>query len=157
MSIFTELIKENTVVFYSQKEQEEQEQNDIYKDLFEKSKGAIIQNIEMFNELGAIYELTNVKGQALLKTEVFLFAEEGSPKLILTLRADCVTENSKAKVYSSYSISAGVDNVLKQDLFTDEVALSIDYSNQILELLQKRPLGEFLNNFGVLYSQEKRK
>lgn len=152
MSNFTAQIQENTLVFYLQKQEEEEQQNAIYEELFKKSKGAIIQNIEMFDELGIIYELTNVKGQALLKTEVFLFAEEGSPKLILTLRADCVTED---KVYSSYSINAGVDNVLKQELFTDEFELSIAYSNEILELLQKRPLGKFLNNFGVLYSQEK--
>jgi hypothetical protein len=154
MSNFTEQIKENTSAFYFNLEQEAEKQNQLYEKLFKKSKMAILENIKMFDELGIVYTLTNLKGVALLETEVLIFKEEDKPKLILNLRGDCKTEEGKDKFYSSYVINAGVDSIIKQTPFIDEFTLSIDYSNEILGLLEKRPLEEFLNNFDLLYSQK---
>ena len=154
MSNLTGEIQQNTDLFYYKKQQEQEEQDNLYEKLFEKSKMAILENIKMFDELGIVYTLTNLKGIALLETEVLFFKEEDNPKLILNLRGDCKTEEGKDKFYSSYTINAGVDNIIKQTPFIDEFTLSIDYSNEILGLLEKRPLGEFLNNFDLLYSQE---
>lgn len=153
MSELAEIIQQNTDLFYYEKEQKIKEQEAFYQELFVKSLNGIQQNKQMFDDLKIGYTLTNQKGKAVLSTEVLIFKED-KEKLVLTLVGDYKQENGD-KYYSYYTIDAGVDSSSIRTVYDDETALSKDYSNLILEILEKRPLGEFLNNFGVLYSQEK--
>lgn len=148
------VIQQNTDLFYYLKEKEAEEQNNIYKILFEKSMSAIKQNIKMFDSQKISYELVNSKGKAILTTEVLFFKEEENPKLILQLIGDYKEEQGKDKFYSFYNINAGENSVFHQTPFTDETELAIEYSNTILGILEKRPLGEFLNNFDTLYAKK---
>jgi hypothetical protein len=153
MNDLANTIKQNTDFFYIKKEEAIKQQEAFYQELFTKSLKGIEQNKQMFDELGINYILTNDKGKAVLVTEVLLFKEEDKPKLVLTLIGEYKKEKFD-KYYSYYRISAGVENIDTKKIYEGEGDLSIDYSNSILSLLEKRPLGEFLNNFDLLYSQE---
>lgn len=153
MANLTEVITENTIYFYQSKEDKEREQELYYDDLYKKAVAGITENIKMFDELKIAYKLVNQKGKAILTTEVLFFKEEENPKLILQLVGDYKEEQGKDKFYSFYSIDAGENSVLHQAPFTDEIELAVEYSNTILGILEKRPLGEFLNNFDTLYAK----
>jgi hypothetical protein len=107
----------------------------------------------MFDDLEIAYTLFSEKGKAVLVTEVLFFKEEDSPKLVLTLIGEYKKEDFD-KLYSSYRIDAGLETPTISRVYDNEGDLSIDYSNEILTMLEKRPLGEFLNNFDLFYSQE---
>jgi hypothetical protein len=157
MANLTEVITENTISFYQSKEDKEKEQELYYDNLYKNSLNGISENIKMFDELGIVYELVNQKGKAVLTTEVLFFNEDENPKLILELISEYKEEQGKGKTYSYYRINAGEDTTVKQIPFIDEITLSIEYSNSILNILEKRPLGEFLNNFGKLYTNPLKK
>lgn len=154
MSELIDIIRENTDLFYYEKEQNAIKEEEFYQELFAKSLNGIQQNKQMFDELEIAYSLTNDKGKAVLVTDVFMFDEEVESKLVLTLIGEYKKETFD-KYYSYYNIDAGLDSVITNKIYEGEVAFSIDYSNAILGILEKRPLGEFLNNFGELYSQVK--
>lgn len=155
MANLTEVVVENTISFYQAITDMEKQQEEYYNDLYKKSLECIRENIKMFDELKIDYKLVNSKGKAILTTEVLFFKEEGEPRLALELIGDCTKdENQKDKFLSYYNIEAGENSVSKQQPFLDEISLSLDYSNNILKILEVRPLGGFLNNFDILYSKK---
>jgi len=153
MSDLANTIIQNTSLFYYQKEQDAIAEYEFYQDLFTKSLNGIQVNLEMFDELGAFYILNNDKGKAILSTEVLLFNEDGEVKLILTLFGEYKEEEGFDKYYSHYMIDAGLDTTTSR-IYDNEQDLSIDYSNEILTILETRELKEFLNNFDTLYEQK---
>jgi hypothetical protein len=149
MSELSDILIQNTELFYDQKEQDAIAENEFYQDLFAKSLNGIQENLEMFDELGIIYILNNDKGKAVLSTEVLLFNEDGEVKLILTLFGE-YKEEDYDKYLSYYMIDAGLETTTS-GIYYNEVDFSIAYSNEILTILETRELKQFLNNFDKLY------
>ena len=155
MSDLGNTIRQNTDEFYYQKEQDAIAEFEFYQDLFTKSLNGIQANIQMLDELEAFYILNNDKGKAVLSVEVLLFDESGEVKLILTLFGE-YKEEDYGKYLSYYIINAGLDTT-RSEIYYSEETLSIDYSNEILTILETREVKEFLNNFDTLYEQNKSK
>lgn len=155
MSDLGNTIKQNTDEFYYKKEQDAIAEFEFYEDLFKKSLNGIQANMQMLDELEAFYILNNDKGKAVLSVEVLLFDESGEVKLILTLFGE-YKEEDYGKYLSYYIINAGLDTT-RSEIYYSEETLSIDYSNEILTILETREVKEFLNNFDTLYEQNKSK
>lgn len=152
MSDLGDVIIENTSLFYYQKEQDIIKENEFYEELFTKSLICIQGNIQMFNELEIGYELNNDKGKAVLSTEVLVFDEEVEVTLKLTLFGEYKEDVNN--YFSYFRIDIGIE-IITSKVYDNEVDLSIDYSNEILKMLEKRELKWFLNNFDKLYEQKK--
>ena len=146
-------IRQNTDLFYIKKEEAIKQQEAFYQELFTKSLNGIQQNKQMFDDLEIAYTLFNEKGKAVFVTEVLIFKDEEKSKLTLTLVGEYKKEDFD-KFYSSYRIDAGLETPTISRVYDNEGDLSIDYSNEILTILEKKHLEEFLNNFDLLYSQE---
>lgn len=150
MTELENILRENTDYFYYRQEQAVIEETLFYQELYDKSVIGIQQNISMFDDMGVDYLLTNQKGKAILVTEVVLFKEAPDDKLILTLVGEYKDEGVDV-YYSSYLIEAKLERFVPKTVFNNELSLSLEYSNKILEIVEGQTGETFINNFDTLY------
>ena len=128
-----DLVINRTNTFYTEVDIQKASEEKIYSSNYQKSLDALAQTLDMFNRLNIAYKLENIKGRLSLVAKVLEVREElKDNNLYLTILSD--VKLSEDKVFFTSGLNVEGSSYMKQQVFTTEKDLVLNFSSSILEI-----------------------